>query len=596
LQTTVRVIDRDGDCEFSAEEIAGSPKQLKRLDADGDGALSASEMYDKRVRTGFGTTGGPGGQRPGRSTGGFDISRFFNFLDRNKDGQLTEAEVKGSRMAQRLADFDKNGDNIISKEEIESASRSQGRPGGGRGMSGGFEGILRELLTWPRDSRRILPGENHKAFNGYTLYCESGIGSDIQVNKGTYLLDNKGNVVHEWKCDRHSPEGASGYLAGNCLLLRQVAPSDWLEMEHYPVGSHGIIELFDWKGNRVWEYKRIARDKYCLHHDCEPMPNGNILVLSYEAVPDEKVIAMGGQRTQSRTGGDVRWFEKILELKPNLKNGTTEVVWQWNSIDHLVQDVDHSKNNYGDVAESVGRFDLNYTNKDRQFHFNSIDYNTKRDQIVISSLTYGEIYIIDHSTTSAEAATSKGGRCGKGGDIIYRWGNPAAYGAGTERDRKLRSQHDARWMDGGVKHSGDLLIHNNMAGRASHPSGRKGPFDLGSGYSSLLEIRLPSRADGSYKKDTGQPYDAEITWSYTAKPSTSWQAPFMGGASRLPNGNTIIVNSFNKRVFEITKDGEVVLNYHVPGPGRIFRVYKFASNYAGLRGRDLSPKHSLGIE
>ena len=59
----------------------------------------------------------------------------------------------------------------------------------------------------------------------------------------------------------------------------------------------------------------------------------------------------------------------------------------------------------------------------------------------------------------------------------------------------------------------------------------------------------------------------------------------MSGANRLPNGNTLVVNSYVKRIFEVTPEGDLVLDYEVPGPGRIFRVYKYPPDYPGLAGR-----------
>src|SRR5262249_61664741 len=74
-------------------------------------------------------------------------------------------------------------------------------------------------------------------------------------------------------------------------------------------------------------------------------------------------------------------------------------------------------------------------------HVNAVAYNPALDQIMLSVPEFGELWVIDHGTTKAEAAGHKGGRYGKGGDLLYRWGNPRAYRAGTVRDQKLFSQH-----------------------------------------------------------------------------------------------------------------------------------------------------------
>ena len=76
-----------------------------------------------------------------------------------------------------------------------------------------------------------------------------------------------------------------------------------------------------------------------------------------------------------------------------------------------------------------------------------------------------EIYIIDHSTTTLEASEHSGGNSGMGGDILYRWGNPEAYRAGTNNDQKLFGQHDVQWIESNRPNSGELIVFNNGNGR-----------------------------------------------------------------------------------------------------------------------------------
>ncbi len=108
------------------------------------------------------------------------------------------------------------------------------------------------------------------------------------------------------------------------------------------------------------------------------------------------------------------------------------------------------------------------------------------DQILISVHNFSEIWVIDHSTTTAEAASHSGGNSGMGGDLLYRWGNPAAYDSGSSADQQLFVQHDAQWIGNGLPGAGNILIFNNGQGR---PDGD---------YSSVDEIVPPVASDGSY--------------------------------------------------------------------------------------------------
>ena len=124
-------------------------------------------------------------------------------------------------------------------------------------------------------------------------------------------------------------------------------------------------------------------------------------------------------------------------------------------------------------------------------HINAVAYNADLDQIVISVHAFSEIWIIDHSTTTEEAAGHTGGKRGKGGDLLYRWGNPRAYRAGTNVDQKLFVQHNAHWIPKGLPGEGHMLVFNNGNRR---PDGA---------YSSVDEIVLPVKSDGTYERSRG---------------------------------------------------------------------------------------------
>ena len=175
-------------------------------------------------------------------------------------------------------------------------------------------------------------------------------------------------------------------------------------------------------------------------------------------------------------------------------------------------------------------------------HTNSINYNAKLDQITISVRTFNELWVIAHSTTPEEAASHEGGERGRGGDLLYRWGNPAAYGRGVRRDMRLYGQHDVQWIEEGFPGEGNLLIFNN--------GGRDGRE-----YSTVDEITTPFNKEAVYTIEKGEAFGPEkMHWSYGEKESERFSSSFISGAQRLANGNTLICSGADGRLFAV--DGE----------------------------------------
>ena len=156
-------------------------------------------------------------------------------------------------------------------------------------------------------------------------------------------------------------------------------------------------------------------------------------------------------RTDSLLGAALRLLpDAVVEIEPIRPKGG-RIVWQWHVWDHLVQNYDPTKANYGVPSNHVELINAN-CGALQQFwnHFNGIDYNPQLDQILISSRNQCEIWVIEHGTNTAQTAGHTGGRYGKGGDLLYRWGNPAAYRLGAAADRQLVEQHDAEWIPDGL--------------------------------------------------------------------------------------------------------------------------------------------------
>jgi hypothetical protein len=260
---------------------------------------------------------------------------------------------------------------------------------------------------------------------------------------------------------------------------------------------------------------------------------------------------------------------------------TAEIVWEWSTRHHMVQDFDPGKVNYGVVADHPELLNINTvlpnrdgSARDDWTHVNAIDYNAELEQIAISSNHLSEIWIIDHSTTPQESAGHAGGRYGKGGDFLYRWGNAARYDLGTADDRTLFNQHDVQWIRPGLPGAGNLLIFNNGDGMARP-------------YSTVVEIQPPMNADGSYRLMAGSAFGPEaLVWEYNPEPPERFFSFFISGAQRLPSGNTLINGGAGAKVREVTAGGEIVWEYkfenEVDAPHMLFRANRYPADHPGI--------------
>ena len=177
----------------------------------------------------------------------------------------------------------------------------------------------------------------------------------------------------------------------------------------------GEVQKVDWNNNVVWDFI-YSTDSTVLHHDIHPLPNGNILMIALDVKTPSEGTQVGASFSI------LRYSDKIIEVHQTGPT-TGTIVWEWKLWDHLCQDYDPAKDNYvSSISQNPQLININYNNFNDFFHMNGIDYNAALDQITFSSLTFSEIYVIDHSTTTAEAAGHTGGNSGYGGDIIYRWG------------------------------------------------------------------------------------------------------------------------------------------------------------------------------
>lgn len=380
---------------------------------------------------------------------------------------------------------------------------------------------------------------NTATYGDYTLYAP-------QSNTKAYLVDMTGAVYHTWTFSSKKTAYSTYMLKGG-TLLRTVENSNQLNGG----GMTGGVQKVDWNGTVTWDYV-YSSATYCLHHDICPLPNGNVLMISYDVKTAADASLAGCSKSM------IIWSEKIIEVQ---QTGATTgtIVWEWHLWDHLCQSVSSTKNNYvTSVVQHPELMNINYNTAKDWIHMNGIDYNADLDQIVVSSHMLNEIYVIDHSTTTAVAATHTGGNSGKGGDFLYRWGNPASYGATGTTDFNV--VHDAHWVPANCPKANYLVAFNNKGG---------------TGTKSCIDMIKPPYNGNNYSITSGSAYlPATFTWRHLYSGTATQD---MGNSQQLPNGNTLVCIAMSGYIYEI--DSNQIVVWTKSAGGTIPQAFRYTACY-----------------
>jgi hypothetical protein len=384
----------------------------------------------------------------------------------------------------------------------------------------------------------IALGTFAQQWDGYTLYS-------VQNSSTTSLIDTNSNVYHTWTHSTSDKTGYSSYLMPGGILWRSVANAG---NQISGGGITGRVQKVAYDGTLLWDFT-YSSSTYCLHHDICPLPNGNVLLISYDVRTAAEATQAGCSQSISIRS------EKIMEVQPTGAT-TGTVVWEWKLWDHLVQNVNAAKDNYAtSVLDHPELLNINYSTTNDWVHMNGIDYNPVLDQIVFSSHNLNQWFVIDHSTTTAQAATHTGGNAGKGGDFLYRYGNPGSYGAtGTTM---LNVTHDAHWIPEGSTNPGRLVGFNNKG--------------ISNSQSSIDQIDVP-RVDYNYSYTAGTAYSPT---TYTTRTACNGVSTNMGSSEQYPNGNQLICMATQGSMYEINAAGTVL--WTKTASGTIPQAHRYSS-------------------
>jgi len=183
-------------------------------------------------------------------------------------------------------------------------------------------------------------------------------------------------------------------------------------------------------------------------------------------------------------------------------------------------------------------------------------------------------------------------------NLIWRWGNPAAYQRGDSTDQKLYYQHDIHWGNGLGVNPGNpdftkFFVFNNRVPNAD---------TTGTHSEAAIISPIFDEYDGGYEfnTSTGRWGPEDFQWTYT-QPGLS--STGLSSFQRLGNGGNLICNGRTGELFEITEDGELAWEYRTPliqgapveqgtelqlNNNLTFRADRYPLNFPAFDGQDLS--------
>lgn len=340
--------------------------------------------------------------------------------------------------------------------------------------------------------------------------------------KEAYLKDKTGKLLNSWSFE--SKLGNELKLIDQERVFGMFKPD---QVEFSFGGYGGILREFNVNNDIIWEYE-VNTSKELLHHDFQIMPNGNILALVWEKFTSEESKELGYKKD-----GPI-YLEKIIEIEKSTK----KIIWEWRSVDHLIQDYDSDAKNYGLIYENPKKIDINYVDSDDGdiMHANGLFYDPIKDLIYLSVNFYSEVWVIPHNYNTEETKSNIG-------DLLYRFGNPSTYKSNDERF--FYNNHHPNLVTLDLDSTGNFIIYVN-------------------GYNTensiIYEYSLPNVLPISVSNWSS----IKPIWSYSNEDLFHGK---ISGAIRLSNGNTLICEG-DFGYWEVNKEGKIVWKYN--GNGKTF--------------------------
>ncbi|MBP1624284.1 MAG: hypothetical protein H6Q07_2304 [Acidobacteria bacterium] len=377
-----------------------------------------------------------------------------------------------------------------------------------------------------------------KCWNGFTVFSANVTGEIT-------LIDMNGNVVKSWK-------GISGFPA---RLFPGGYIMGYIGTRPMHQDSTALVQA-DWNGNVVWKFDRAEEIKdpdktpywsARQHHDYQREGNpvgyyapgmdpktsaGNTLVLAHKDVNNPRI---SNRLLEDDYIYEVTWDGKI--------------VWEWLASDHFDElGLDEAAKNtiFRNPSWNSARGAADWA------HINSMsvlgpnrfydqgDARFHPDNIIVDGRQLNIIWIIEKKT----------------GKVVWKVGPDFTATPELRKLGQIVGQHHAHMIPKGLPGAGNIMVFDN-GGAAGYGSPNPG---------SVNGVGAAIRANSRVLEFN--PVTLDLVWQYSPETSgmemTSFFSHYISSAQRLPNGNTLIDEGADGRIFEVTAKHEIVWEYISP--------------------------------
>jgi hypothetical protein len=378
----------------------------------------------------------------------------------------------------------------------------------------------------PASDEDLLPAaaatpidEPGKTFDGFTLYAAASLeAGSTQV----FVLNMRREVVHRWAVSFNkiwpNPPHLSGpiqdYLV--CIFACHPFPNgDLLVVFHgweQEANGYGLVKL-DKDSNVLWKYAGHV------HHDVDVGEDGTIYAIQHE-LADTMPAGLEFIPTPCLV-------DSLILLGPDGKPKKKPIpileAFRDSPYAALLDSLQPGRKTRNAPGASTGpRFNDSVLRKD-VLHMNCVQELRRGVAPKFPAFKAGRVLIsLRHLDTVAVVDPDRG-------SVVWAARGP------------WRAQHDAQFLD-----NGHLLIFDN----AGLPKGSR-----------VLEY---------------DPQTQALPWSYSGENHSPFYSTERGLCQRLPNGNTLVVNSEGGEILEVTRGKEVVWSCRVRAYFNYARRYSAA--------------------